>query len=194
VIVEAGRTTGRRVEVAMGLRDRRQERRDERRGGAGSGPEVFRMRAKLVDIGDDYWIETSEGRRAYKVDGKVLRVRDTFTIRDAGGQVVATMQERVARVRDTMKIDRPGKPSATVKKAMITPLRDRYVIEADDVGEISVQGNIVDHEYSFEQGGRKIAEVSKRWLRVRDTFGVQVEPDADEVLVLVATAAIDSMT
>lgn len=183
----------------MGLRDRRQERREERRterrgGGAGDGPEVFSMRAKLVDIGDDYWIETTAGRRAYKVDGKALRVRDTFTIRGAGGEVVATMQERVARVRDTMKIDRPGKPSATVKKAMITPLRDRYVIEADDVGEISVQGNIVDHEYTFEQGGRKVAEVSKRWLRVRDTFGVQVEPGADAVLVLAATAAIDSMT
>ena len=181
----------------MGMRDRRQERReerrDERRGQAG-GPEVFKMRAKLIALGDDCWIETSAGRRAFKVDGKVLRVRDTFTIRDAGGEVVATMQERVARVRDTMKIDRPGKPSATVKKAMITPLRDRYVIEADDVGEISVQGNIVDHEYTFEQSGRKIAEVSKRWLRVRDTFGVQVEAGADQVLVLAATAAIDSMS
>jgi len=178
----------------MGLRDRRQERREERRGGGAAGPEVFQMREKLIAIGDDYWIETSAGRRAYKVDGKALRVRDTFTIRDAGGGVVATMQERVARVRDTMKIDRPGKPSATVKKAMITPLRDRYTIEADDIGEFSVQGNIVDHEYTFEQSGRKIAEVSKRWLRVRDTFGVQVEPGTDEVLVLAATAAIDSMS
>lgn len=151
------------------------------------------MRAKLVDFGDDFWVQTQGGRRAYKVDGKALRVRDTFTIRDADRQVVATMQERVARIRDTMKIDRPGKPAATIKKAKISPLRDRYVIHADDIGEISIQGNIVDHEYTFEHDGQKVAEVSKRWVRVRDTFGVEIEPGTDVPLILAATAAIDSM-
>ena len=175
----------------MGLRDRRQERQAERRG---ADAEVYQMQAKLISIGNDYWIETTHGRRAFKVDGKAVRVRDTFTIKDTQGQVVAQMQERVARVRDTMKIDRPGRPSATIKKAMISPLRDRFVLEADDVGEISIQGNLVDHEYTFEQNGAKIAEVSKRWVRVRDTFGVSIEPGADVVLILAATAAIDSMT
>jgi uncharacterized protein YxjI len=178
----------------MGLRDRRQERREERRGGGESGPEVFQIREKLVDVGDDYWVETTRGRRVYKVDGKALRVRDTFTVRDISGEVVATMQQRVARVRDTMKIDRPGKPSATIKKAMISPLRERYTIEASDVGEIRAQGNLVDHEYTFESNGAKIAEVSKRWVRVRDTFGVEVAPGADVVLILAATVAIDSMS
>jgi uncharacterized protein YxjI len=174
----------------MGLRDRREERREERRGG---GAEVYLMREKLVSFGDDFWIETTTGRRAFKVDGKALRIRDTFAIKDAGGEVVATMQERVARVRDTMKVDRPGAPSATIQKAMITPLRERWTIKADDVGEISVQGNFVDHEYTFEQDGRKVAEVSKRWVRVRDTYGVEIEPGVNVPLVLAAVAAIDEM-
>jgi uncharacterized protein YxjI len=172
----------------MGLRDRREERRAERQ-----GSEVFLMREKLVSIGDDFWIETTTGRRAFKVDGKALRVRDTFAIRDPSGDVVATMQERVARVRDTMKIDRPGRPSATISKAMIAPLRERWTVKADDVGEISVQGNLVDHEYTFEHDGAKVAEVSKRWVRVRDTYGVEIEPGADVPLVLAAVAAIDEM-
>ena len=151
------------------------------------------MQAKLVSIGNDYWIETSAGRRAFKVDGKALRVRDTFTIKDTEGQVVAQMQERVARVRDTMKIDRPGRPSATIKKAMITPLRDRFVLEADDVGQIAIQGNLVDHEYTFKRDSATLAEVSKRWVRVRDTYGVSIEPGADVALILAATAAIDSL-
>ncbi len=176
----------------MGLRDRREERREERRGGSPQ-PEVFQIRARLLDLGDDYWIETDSGRRAYKVDGKVLRVRDTFKIKDADGNVVAELQERMARVRDTMQIDRPGRPSATILKAMISPLRERWTIKADDIGEISVQGNIVDHEYSLEQNGRQVAEVSKRWVRVRDTYGVSVQPGTDIPLVLAAVVAIDSM-
>jgi uncharacterized protein YxjI len=162
---------------------------------AEQAPEIYQMRQRLVDIGDDYWIETDQGRRAYKVDGKVLRVRDTFAIRTPDGTEVARLQERMLRIRDTFQIERPGKPDATVRKALISPLRDRWVVEADDVGEMKVQGNIVDHEYTFEtEDGRKIAETSKRWFRVRDTYGVQIDPSADAALILAATVAIDQMS
>ena len=43
------------------FRDRRQERREERRGGGGA--DHYRMRQKLVSIGDDYWIENDRGER-----------------------------------------------------------------------------------------------------------------------------------
>jgi uncharacterized protein YxjI len=37
-------------------------------------------------------------------------------------------------------------------------------VEAGDVGEIHVKGNIVDREYTFEtEDDRRIAETSKRW-------------------------------
>lgn len=176
----------------MGLRDRREDRREARHGGE-SAAEVFQIKARLIDVGDDYWIETTGGRRAYKVDGKVLRVRDTFTIKDSSGTVVAELQERMVRVRDTMQVERPGKPAATIKKALISPLRERWTIEADDVGEIQVQGNLVDHEYTFERDDTKVAEVSKRWVRVRDTYGVEVQPGVDTALILAATVALDAM-
>lgn len=156
--------------------------------------EVYQLRERLMSIGDDYWIETDQGRRAFKVDGKALRVRDTFVIRAADGTEVARMQERMLRVRDTYTIERPGQPDATVHKALISPFRDRWVLEADDIGEIKVQGNIVDHEYTFEtEDGRKIAETSKRWFRARDSYGVQVDPSADAALILAATVVIDQM-
>lgn len=156
--------------------------------------EVYQVRERLVDIGDDYWIETDGGRRAFKVDGKVLRVRDTFAIRAPDGTELVRMKERPVRVRDTYEIKRPGKPDATVKKALVSPVRDRWVVKADDIGELKIKGNVVDHEYTFEtEDGRKVAEASKRWFHVRDTYGVQIEPTADAPLILAATVAIDQM-
>ncbi|HSK90102.1 MAG TPA: LURP-one-related family protein [Euzebyales bacterium] len=156
--------------------------------------EVYQVRERVIDIGDDYWIETDQGRRAFKVNGKVLRIRDTFVIETPDGTEVARMQRRPVRLRDTFAIERPGRPDATVKKALISPLRDRWVLEADDIGEIHVKGNIVDHEYTFEsEDGRKVAETSKRWFRVRDTYGVEIDPSADAALILAATVAIDQM-
>ena len=40
----------------------------------------------------------------------------------------------------------------------------------------------------------KCAEVSKKWFRVRDTYGVQVEPGQDVIVLLAATVALDMMT
>jgi uncharacterized protein YxjI len=177
------------------FRERRQERREERREERhGGGATHYRMRQKLAAIGDDFWIEDEQGNRAYKVDGKALRVRSTLVFEDAQGNELARIQQRVARVRDTMEIEGPdGSTIATVKKALITPLRDRWSVSVGGGPDLEVQGNLVDHEYSIEADGRKVAEVSKKWFRVADTYGVEVGEGQDPALILAVTAALDSM-
>ena len=169
----------------MGLRDRL-------RGDAGPAPRRYQMREKLLSIGDDYWIEDEQGRRAFKVDGKAVRIRDTFVLRDAGGGEVAKIQERMLRVRDSMEIERDG-GNATVRKALVG-LRDRFKIDVDGGPDLSAHGNLLDHEYEIERDGDTVATVSKKWFRVRDTYGVEIEPDQDDALVLAITVCIDAMT
>jgi LURP-one-related len=82
---------------------------------------------------------------------------------------------------------------ATVKKALVSPLRDRFSIELEGGGELSAKGNVVDHEYEIERAGEEVAEVSKRWFRVRDTYGIEIEPGEDAALILASTVCIDQM-
>ena len=153
------------------------------------------MRQKLVSIGDDSWIEDQQGRRVFKVNGKAMRIRDTLIFEDASGNELLKLQERKLRVRDTMEIeDASGRTVATVKKAMISPLRERFTVDVAQGQDMEVQGNIVDHEYRISQGGDEIAEVSKRWFRIADTYGVEVVEGHDDVLILAIAAVIDSMT
>jgi uncharacterized protein YxjI len=102
----------------------------------------------------------------------------------------------VLHIRDTMEIEWPdGSRMAKVHKALITPLRERWKVDVEDGEDLEVQGNIVDHEYEVERDGRKVAEVSKKWFRVRDTYGVEVSPsEPDVVLMLAVTVALDTMT
>lgn len=169
----------------MGLRDR--VRRD-----AASGAHRYQMREQLLSIGDDYWIEDESGERVYKVDGKAARIRETFILRNAAGDEVAKIQERKLRIRDSMKIERPG-GDATVHKAVIG-IRDRFKINVDGSADIHAHGNIVDHEYKIERDGDTIAEVSKRWFRIRDTYGVEIQPGQDDALILAITVCVDSMS
>jgi uncharacterized protein YxjI len=154
----------------------------------------YQMREKLFSIGDDFWIETEDGRRAFKVNGKALRIRDTFVLESPDGEELFKIQEKKLRVRDTMAIERDGDTIATVKKALITPLRDRFAIELEEGGELHAKGNIVDHEYEIERDGDKVAEISKRWFRIRDTYGIEIAPAENHALILAATVCIDEMS
>jgi uncharacterized protein YxjI len=164
------------------------------RGRRDDGGTKYRMREKLFAIGDDYWIENDDGERAFKVDGKALRIRDTLVLEDTGGAELFTVQEKKLHIRDTMEIERGGKTVATVKKALITPLRERFSIEVEGGEDMEAKGNIVDHEFKIERGGDKVAEVSKRWFRVRDTYGIEIAPGQDDALILAVTVCIDQMT
>jgi len=154
----------------------------------------YKMRQRLVSIGDDFWIETEGGERVYKVDGKALRLRKTLVLEDAEGHKLAKLQEKMFRIKDAMEIeDADGNRMAMVKKALISPLRDRWSVEIEGGPDLDIKGNIVDHEYTFTDGRTPVASVSKRWFRVADTYGVEVEPGQNPVVVLAATVALDMM-
>ena len=154
----------------------------------------YQMREKLLSIGDDSWIEDAAGEHVFKVNGKALRVRQTLILEDLDGNELCKIQERKLRVKDSMEIEGPdGERVAMVKKAMITPLRARFDVKVDDGPDLRVQGNIVDHEYEIEADGTKVAEISKRWFRVRDTYGIEIAPGQDDVVVLAVAVAVDSM-
>ena len=154
----------------------------------------YRMREKMFSIGDDYWIETDSGERAFKVDGKALRIRDTLALETPAGDEVFTIQEKKLSIRDKMEIERGGTTVATVKKALVSPLRDRFSIEVEGGEDMEAKGNIVDHEYKIERGGHQIAEVSKRWFRVRDTYGIEIAEGQDDALILAVAVCIDRMS
>ena len=176
----------------MGLRDRREHRRQEREAFGRRGNAVqYRMRQKLVSIGNDYWIEDAAGERVFRVDGKALRLRDTWVLKDISGQEVAKIRERKLSLRDALTID-IGDRHATVKKAFIG-IRDRFHVEVDGGQDLKVHGNVVDHEYEIERDGRRVATISKKWFRIRDTYGVAVQDPVDVPLALSITVAVDAL-
>jgi uncharacterized protein YxjI len=153
----------------------------------------LKIRERLFAFGDDFWVENARGGRVYLVDGKALRVRDTLLFKDLQGQERYKLQEKVARVRDTMTLyHADGSTAAVIKKAVITPLRERYSVDLPGQPGLETQGNIVHHEYTIEQAGRRVASISKSWFRVRDTYGIDVVPGTiDPLLVVAMTVAID---
>ena len=143
-----------------------------RRGQGEDGPSAgsrYQLRQRLISIGDDYWIEDEQGRRAFRVNGKALRVRDTFVLEDPAGNEVAKIQERKLSVRDKDG-DRTG----------------RRLPGDGPEGAGRYPRPLLD--------GQAVATVSKRRFRARDTYGVEIAPGEDDALVLAISVCVDALS
>jgi uncharacterized protein YxjI len=151
----------------------------------------YAVKEKLFSIGDDFWIIDEEGDKAFLVDGKVLRLRQTLEICDPDGRVLVTVRKKLIAMHESMEIEEDGALVATVRKALISPLRHRSTVELADGSQLDVTGSILDKEFEITAGGEVLARISRAWFRIRDTYGVEVEPGQDDVLFLAIAVALD---
>jgi uncharacterized protein YxjI len=151
----------------------------------------FQVRDRLLGFGEDYWIEDDNGEKVYLVDGKAMRVRDTFELKDRQGRVLVDIRQKMFALRDTMVIERDDEPLATIRRKRLSLLRNHYRVTLVDGTELDVSGKIADREFAIEYDGELLAVVSRRWLHVRDTYGLDVvRDDADPALLIAVTVCV----
>ncbi|MFF2997751.1 LURP-one-related/scramblase family protein [Streptomyces sp. NPDC057950] len=148
----------------------------------------FLVRDRLLGFGDDYWIEDEHGDKVFLVDGKAMRLRDTFELKDTRGRVLIDIHEKMFALRDTMVIERDGETLATIRRKRLSLLRNHYRVTLVDGTELDVSGKILDREFGIDYDGELLAQISRRWLRVRETYGVDVVRDDADTALLIAVA------
>ena len=149
------------------------------------------MRERILSWGDDFTIRNDDGKDAYYVDGKVLSFGDKLSFRDADGTDVALIDQKLLSIGPQYEIIRGGKTVAVVKKQLFTLFRARFTIDVPGPDDLEAKGNFLDHEYSFERGGRQVARVSKKWFSFSDTYGIDIDEGEDDVLILASAVVID---
>jgi uncharacterized protein YxjI len=154
----------------------------------------YLIHERLFSLTTDFWIEDENGNRVFFVDGRALSIRDTFELRDAAGTLRAIIRKKLLSVRDTMTIEDADGVLATVKPAWFSPLRHRYEIELADGSSLEATGNFVDKDWQIVTGdGVVVGQVSRQWFRIRDTYGVDVAPGADDALIIAVAVCIDRL-
>ena len=152
---------------------------------------MYRIRERFFDIGNDFDILDDDGNIAFHVDGKALSLRDKLVIEDPSGQEVASVHRHLVALRPTYEITVGGEKAAEVRKKLFTPLRERFTIDLPGSDDLEMKGDLFDHEFTVERDGDEIASVSKRWLTIRDTYGVRIADGEDHVLILASVLALE---
>ncbi len=151
----------------------------------------YLIREHLFRLGEDSTVTDASGTPVLHVDGKVMTMRDRLVLRDPAGREVAGVRRKLVALRPTYEIEIAGKDAAQVVKHLFTPFRDKYTIDIPGPDDLEMSGNLFDHDFVVRRGGNIVATVSKAWLTVRDTYGVEIAPGEDDLLLLASILALD---
>ena len=152
---------------------------------------MYVIRERFFSIGDDFDVLDEHGNKVLHVDGKVFSVRNKLVIEDLNGDELASVHRHLIALRATYEIRVGGEKAAEVRKKLFTPFRERFTIDVPGPDDLEMRGDLLDHEYTIDRGGREVAAVSKRWLTIRDTYAVQVAADQDPLLIIGSVLALD---
>ena len=128
------------------------------------------VKRKIVSLGPQFWFETPDGTRLGEMHGKVLTVRPTFEIYDPQGLV------------------------AVVKKKVLKLLGSEWWLEDNAGREIArIKGNITEHDFTVQSpSGSQLAQVHKKWVSVRDSYGIEIlAPDVAPYVIVAYVIAMD---
>jgi uncharacterized protein YxjI len=152
---------------------------------------MYLIRERFFRLGEDSDITDDQGRPMLHVDGKVLSLHDRLVLRDPDGREVAQVHRKLVALRPTYRITIGGEEAAEMRKHFFTPFGDRFTIDVPGPDDLELRGNLVDHEFTIQRGGRTVATVSKRWFSMRDTYAVDVAEGEDHLLILACVLALD---
>ena len=149
------------------------------------------MKQKLFCWGDDFRIKNEAGDDVFFVDGRAFSVGNKLSFQDLNGNELAFIRQKLLSWGPTYEISRNGELLAVVKKHLFTFFRCKFTVDVPGLDDLEAQGSFMEMEYTFERGGRTVAEVSKRWFSWGDTYGVDINHGEDDVLILASTVVID---
>jgi uncharacterized protein YxjI len=149
------------------------------------------IREKLFRLTEDSAITDDSGQSIFQVEGKLFSLHDRLIIRDMAGNEVVQIVRRLIALTPTYEILRGGQEVAEMRKRFFTPFGDRYAIDIPGPDDLEMQGNFWEHEFVITQGGATVAAITKQWLSLSATYGVETAPGQDDVLILACVLAMD---
>jgi uncharacterized protein YxjI len=151
----------------------------------------YMMRERILSWGDDFKIKDADGRDVFYVDGKVFSFGDKLSFRDMRGNELALIDQKLLSIGPQYEIIRGGKTVAVVKKHLFTLFRAKFTVDVPGPDDLEAKGDFIDHDYTFYRRGREVARVSKKWFRLSDTYGIDIDAGEDDVLILASAVVID---
>lgn len=152
----------------------------------------YTLKERIFSLRESYYIQDETGRNAFEVRGRLLSLRDSLVLHDLNTGEEINIQEKMLSLRPVYNIQRPNQPDVAVRKDFINFLREGFTIDLPgNQQDLRIQGDILDLSYTITRGNELVAQSSKKWISLRDSYVIDIASGEDPVLIIACAIIVD---
>ena len=150
------------------------------------------MKKKILSLREHYDFEDRTGIKLGEADGNFFQLPAKFAVMDTHGLELMRLEGKVLTLRHQFTIhSSSGEELGTMKKKIVKLIGEEFWVEKNGAEFMRVYGNFTEHDYQMEINGAPVASVHKKWVSLRDQFGVSITGDVDHRIVIGAIIIIE---
>jgi uncharacterized protein YxjI len=150
------------------------------------------MKKKILSIREHYDFEDTQGNKQGEGDGNFIQFPAKFQVIDNSGALLMSVEAKLISIRRQFTFhDSQGAVLGAIKKKLVKLIGSEYWVEKNGEEFLRIYGNFVEHDYYFAVNGQQVAQVHKKWVAMRDTFGLSITGNVDHRLVIGSVIAIE---
>ena len=147
---------------------------------------------KILSVREHYDMEDRTGTKLGEADGNLFQLPAKFVVIDASGSERMHLEWKVLSFRNQFTFyDDARAELGTIKKKIVKLIGEEYWVERDGVEYMRIYGNFTEHDYQMEVNGVQVASIHKKWVSVRDQFGISITGEVDHRFVIGAMIVIE---
>jgi uncharacterized protein YxjI len=150
------------------------------------------LKKKILSVREHYDLENVTGTKLGEADGNLFQFPAKFVVIDTNRYELMHLAGKVLSLRNQFTFyDSVGVELGTIRKKIVKLIGEEYWVEKDGLEFMRIYGNFTEHDYQMQVNGVQVASVHKKWVSVRDQFGVSIIGDVDHRVVIGAVIVIE---
>ena len=145
------------------------------------------LKQKVWSFSDKFTEKDSDERDRWSVQGEVFTMGKRLHVFDAQGRERALLRQKVWSWTPRFFVEIDGIEVAQVVKDF-TFFKPHYHLEGSP---LELEGDFWAHDYRLLQGGSPVMNLSKQWFTWGDSYQLDIDDRADELLCLCIALAVD---
>ena len=145
------------------------------------------MKEKVFSWNERFTVKDENGWDKYYVEGEFFSLGKKLHLLGAHGEEVAFIQQRLFTLMPRFAVTVAGREIAEIRKEF-TFFFQRYVI--DGLGW-EIDGDVWAHDYVIRKNGRAIVRITKEWFTWGDSYVLDIQDPADELVALAVVLTVD---
>ena len=154
----------------------------------------YKVKSKFGAGRDFTVLDWETEKQVFLVDGKI-GARPKAEVQDAGGAVIYKIKGSMLGIPKHITIsDAAGNDFASLRAKAFSIIKDKMKLELASGGTWDLEGSFREKDYKVSSEGQRVAQITQKWVTVRDTYTLDVGPGTDPGLALALLWAVDRWT